>query len=97
MSKTLRVVHGGLDAVADDLARAVRLVDERLDRLTADLAPLRSDWTGEAQQSYLHAKSVWDQAMVEMRDLLAQTQAAVIQANADYRAADARGAAAFQV
>jgi WXG100 family type VII secretion target len=97
MSNNLRVVHGGLDAVGHDLARAVAQVDERLERLTAELAPLRSDWTGDAQQAYHHAKTVWDQAMTEMRDLLAQTQAAVIQADADYRAADARGAAAFQV
>ena len=97
MSKNLRVVHGGLDSVAHDLARAVAEVDERLDRLTGELAPLRSDWSGDAQQAYHHAKAVWDQAMTEMRDLLAQTQAAVVRANADYREADARGAAAFQV
>ncbi len=94
-SRTLRVVHGGLDAVADDLTRTVREIDGRMDELAAELAPLQSDWTGQAQQAYLHAKATWDTALAEMRDLLAETSATVAQSNADYRAADARGAAAF--
>lgn len=92
---TLRVVHAGLETAADDLARTVRDIDARLAALAADLAPLAGDWTGEAQTAYVHAKQVWDAAIGEMRDLLAQTSAAVHQSNADYRAADARGAAAF--
>lgn len=95
MDRTLRVVHGGLDATSEDLARVVREIDARMDALAAELAPLHSDWTGAAQRSYVQAKATWDQALGEMRDLLAQTSVAVAASNADYRAADARGAAAF--
>ncbi|HYF74293.1 MAG TPA: WXG100 family type VII secretion target [Nocardioides sp.] len=91
----LRVSHAGLDTVADDLGRAVRRIDERLDRLESELAPLRSDWTGSAQQAYLAAKGTWDRAMQEMKALLHDTSATVVQSNAEYRAADQRGAAAF--
>jgi len=91
----LRVHHAGLDTAAADLNQAVRRIDDRLDRLEAELAPLRSDWTGNAQQAYQQAKLTWDRAMQEMRDLLAQTSVAVHQSNADYQAADRRGAAAF--
>lgn len=91
----LRVHHAGLQAAADDLRQAVARIDERLDRLEGELAPLRSDWSGQAQQAYLAARATWDTALSEMRDLLEQTGRSVQQADADYRAADLRGAAGF--
>ena len=93
----LRVNHAGLDTVADDLGQAVSRIDERLHGLEAELAPLRSDWTGSAQQSYVRAKATWDRAMQEMKGLLHETSATVVQSNADYRAADLRGAASFDL
>ena len=93
----LRVNHAGLDTAADDLARAVKQIDDRLNRLESELAPLRSDWTGNAQQAYVVAKTQWDTAMQEMKTLLADTSAAVVNSNAEYRAADARGAASFEI
>jgi ESAT-6 family protein len=93
----LRVNHAGLDTAAQDLANSVKRIDERLNRLESELAPLRSDWTGNAQQSYQVAKAKWDKAMQEMRDLLQETSTTVHQSNADYRAADQRGAASFDI
>lgn len=91
----LRVNHAGLELAAQDLAHAVQQIGERLDQLEAELAPLRGDWTGNAQQAYLGAKATWDKAMQEMQVLLQDTSTTVHQSNADYQAADARGAAAF--
>ena len=92
---SIRVAHEGLDRAADDLRAAVRRIDERLDRLEGELAPLRADWTGEAQQAYEVARLRWEQAMREMRDVLDSTGHQVVESNAAYRAADLRGAAAF--
>lgn len=91
----LRVNHAGLDIAAEDLRRTVREIDERLDRLASELAPLRSDWAGNAQQAYATAKARWDGAITEMRDLLDETSRAIIESNAEYKAADQRGAASF--
>ena len=91
----LRVNHAGLDTVADDLGQAVKRIDDRLNRLESELAPLRSDWTGSAQQAYTTAKAKWDNAMQEMKGLLQETSSTVVQSNAETRAADPRGAAAF--
>ena len=91
----LRVNHAGLDAAARDLAASMQRIDDRLDRLATELAPLRTDGTGEAQSAYLVAKTTWDAAMREMRDLLRETSATVHRSNAAYRAADRRGAASF--
>ena len=91
----LRVNHAGLDTAAQDLYTAVKEIDDRMNRLENELAPLRSDWTGNAQASYHAAKARWDAAISEMRNLLDQTSQTVHQSNADYKAADQRGAAAF--
>ncbi len=91
----LRVNHAGLDRAAEDLMRIVNRIDARMGHLDAELAPLRSQWVGEAQLAYTAAKARWDAAIDEMRDLLRVTSVQVTQANAEYRAADARGARSF--
>jgi ESAT-6 family protein len=93
----LRVNHAGLDMAAEDMYRTVKDIDDRLNRLEQELAPLRSDWTGAAQQSYTAAKAKWDGAIQEMRNLLDETSRTVQQSNAEYRAADQRGAASFDI
>jgi WXG100 family type VII secretion target len=92
---SIRVSHEGLDRAAEGLHTAVRRIDERLDRLEAELAPLRVDWTGEAQQAYDVCRRRWELAMREMRDVLDTTSRTVVESNGAYRAADLRGAAAF--
>ena len=93
----IRVNHGALDAAAADMAQTVKQIDDRLNRLESELEPLRSDWTGQAQQAYAVAKSKWDTAIQEMRNLLDETHTNVYQSNAEYMAADRRGAAQFQI
>ena len=93
----LRVNHAGLDTAAEDMYRTVKDIDDRLNRLEQELAPLRSDWTGNAQQAYTTAKAKWDGAIQEMRNLLDETSKTVMQSNAEYKAADQRGAASFDI
>jgi WXG100 family type VII secretion target len=93
----LRVNHAGLDTAAEDMYRTVKDIDDRLNRLENELAPLRSDWSGSAQQSYQAAKAKWDNAIQEMKGLLAETSQTVMQSNAEYKAADQRGAASFDI
>ena len=91
----LRVDHAGLDRAADDLRGIVTRIDARMHLLEQELGPLRSQWVGDAQQAYTVAKARWDGAILEMRDLLTLTSQQVTLSNADYRAADARGARSF--
>jgi len=93
----LRVVHAGLDRAADDLMGIVSRIDARLQRLAQDLQPLRVSWIGDAQHSYIAAQQQWDAAIAEMRDLLREASQQVAQSNYSYRAADARGARAFDI
>ena len=91
----LRVQHGALDQAATDMQQTVKDIDDRLDRLEAELEPLRSEWAGHAREAYLHAKATWDRAIGEMRDLLDTSHRTVSQSNLDYQAVDRRGAARF--
>lgn len=91
----LRVDHAGLDTAAQDLYATVQEIDDRLNRLESELAPLRSDWVGNAQEAYTAAKARWDGAIREMKDLLHETSRNVQHSNAEYIAADRRGAASF--
>lgn len=97
MSMDLRVNHAQLDTAANDLARTVRDLDERLNRLEGELSPLRSEWIGSAQQAYTQAKAKWDAAMANLNEVLAKTSTAVSNANQEYAAADRRGANNFQI
>ncbi len=93
----LRVNHAGLDQAAQDLYSTVKKIDDRMNRLESELSPLRSDWSGQAQQAYTAAKAKWDAALQDMRNLLDDTSRTVSQSNAEYRAADQRGASSFDL
>jgi WXG100 family type VII secretion target len=92
----LRVDHAALEQTADDLAAVVTRMQARLHQLEAELEPLRTAWAGEAQQAYVVAKARWDGAVEEMRAVLAAVSDQVRRSDADYRAADLRGARAFE-
>lgn len=93
----IRVNHAGLDQAAQDLHRSVQDIDTRMGRLESELGPLRHQWAGHARGAYDAAKATWDQAIQEMKELLDETSRTVHQSNADYAAADRRGAEAFQI
>lgn len=93
----IRVQHAALDQAAADMYQTVKDIDDRMNRLESELEPLRSDWAGSAQQAYTVAKAKWDWAIQEMRDLLDESHRTVYQSNADYAAADSRGAARFEI
>lgn len=91
----LHVDHAALAGAAQGLVAGARRIGARLDELEGDLAPLRSQWTGAARGAYDQAKAQWDTAVTEMVQLLAQVGQGVELADAEYRAADQRGATRF--
>lgn len=93
----IRVNHAGLDQAAQDMYKKVKDIDNRMNQLESELGPLRNEWAGNARSAYDTAKAKWDWAIQEMKDLLDETSKTVYQSNADYAAADQRGADAFQI
>lgn len=92
----LRVNHGELDTMSQDMNSTVKKLEETLDNLENEVAPKVATWSGGQQQAYRTAKATWDQAMLEMVDLLNKAQLTVSQSNTGYRDADKRGAARFE-
>jgi len=93
----LVVNHGGLQEVTDHLYKMVKDIDDRMNTLERDLAPLQAEWSGEAQLAYINSKNKWDTAILEMQTLLNDTGTTVGQSNQDYHSADMRGANSFQI
>ncbi|TYL54894.1 WXG100 family type VII secretion target [Nocardioides sp. BGMRC 2183] len=93
----LRVNHAALDQAAADIGTTVRKMDERLDRLERELEPLRSQWSGDQQLAYHVAKGKWDGAMNDLRTVLNDSGSTVNVSNAEYAAADRRGANRFMI
>lgn len=91
----IRVNHGALKTAAEQMKQTMERINERLNVLENELQPLRNDWTGRAQETYVVAKGKWDAAINEMQLLLKDTSDSVEQSQLDYAAADAKGAAQF--
>lgn len=88
----LKVNFGGLEAAAGDIQNSANQIQGRLDELGSQLAPLRADWTGAASEAYQQAKTKWDSAMADMRNLLAEIGSQVSSSNSDYQATENRNA-----
>jgi 6 kDa early secretory antigenic target len=91
----LLVSQAALSQTADDLGATVNAMAARLAQLDQDLAPLRTEWIGSAQQAYVLAKARWDGEIERLSTALASARLAVIQSAAAYADADRRGAAMF--
>lgn len=92
----LRVNHAELNAAAQNMYDTVKKMDESLNSLENDIKDKVATWSGDQQEAYRVSKSAWDWAMQEMKDLLDESHKTVYQSNADYAAADRRGAARFE-
>lgn len=93
----IRVNHTRVQEASDEMLLKVGEIDDRMNRLESELEPLRSQWIGNAQEQYRVSKAKWDHAISEMRDLLARSAQTVSDSNTEYKNADARGAAQFEI
>lgn len=91
----LLVSQSALAQTADDLAATVASMAARLAELDQELAPLRTEWIGSAQEAYQVAKSRWDAEIGRLSSALSSVRLAVMQSAAEYAEADRRGAAMF--
>lgn len=88
MSGNFKVNFGALDTAAADIKSSGRALESRLDELDRQLAPLRSDWTGAASESYAQSKAQWTKAIQDMNLLLGDIGNAVTQSGQGYSGAE---------
>jgi len=90
----LRVKHSALDAAAANMYETARRMNDILDRLESDARPYVQTWseTSAQRQSWDQSKAAWDWAMKELLDLLDGVSTTTYDSNANFMAADKRGA-----
>ncbi|WP_261166938.1 WXG100 family type VII secretion target [Microbacterium sp. Marseille-Q6965] len=69
---TFKANFGGIATAAADIASGASTIESHLADMDRALAPLRSDWSGSASESYQVAQRNWNQAIADMKVLLSQ-------------------------
>ncbi|WBU38689.1 WXG100 family type VII secretion target [Homoserinibacter sp. YIM 151385] len=92
---TFKANFGGIAAASADIAGGASKIETALNDMDRQLAPLQSDWTGAAAESYQAAKAQWTQALSDMKILLQEIGQQVGRDGEDFQAADNRNAQRF--
>lgn len=77
MSGRQQVSFDALDGLAKSLAKASENIQSILDDLDAKVAPLATQWTGEAANAYQSAKASWTADMAHTNAVLSAASSAV--------------------
>lgn len=92
----LTVNQASLETLMQSLRSSANAITSRLDALEAELAPLRANWEGDAQEAYLVAKAQWDSAMAGMVAILDRSSVNVQASLSTYQGRDRYGAGLFR-
>lgn len=95
MTGRITVSFGLLDAAVADLGQGAEGMQQRMQQLRSDIAPMLSTWSGSAQQSYLVAQLRWYRSWQELTRALQDLQRATGAANEGYDAGERANAARF--
>jgi WXG100 family type VII secretion target len=96
MSTGIRVTPEQLDALSGQVVRGSAEIDRQLAALTATLAPLGSDWAGQAQQQFQHLWAEWHTAATRLKDALDGIGRLMNQAGQAYATAEQEIASTFR-
>ncbi|MFC5064200.1 WXG100 family type VII secretion target [Actinomycetospora atypica] len=97
MADRIKVSFGALDTAVADVQGGARAMEQRMQQLRADVAPMLSTWDGAARESYAAAQQQWDAGWAELQDALAQLGQATAGANQGYTDVERAAAQSFQV
>jgi 6 kDa early secretory antigenic target len=89
MSEYTRVMFGQLDQSRADFAGTYSSLQDTISTLDTQLRTNLAEWDGSAQQAYYAAKTVWDNAMADMANVLNQLGLVIGVADTNYTSAEA--------
>ncbi|HET8662096.1 MAG TPA: WXG100 family type VII secretion target [Micromonosporaceae bacterium] len=92
----LRVDFAAMRAASDNIASAVRTLDEQLSQLERDAAPLVAAWDGAARAAYDERQAAWRRAAGDLAAMLGDIRRALDESAHDYAAAEQRNVRLFQ-
>lgn len=95
-SGEIRQDFGGVDDLHARLTSLQKTMNDILERIQKQVAPLVETWTGKAQDNYHTTQVQWNQAQNGLNEVLHEVNTVVAQGNADMRDVEASNQARFQ-
>jgi early secretory antigenic target protein ESAT-6 len=84
MNDILRVEFGALQHASNEIDTALRALQQQLEQIERDAAPLVSTWEGEARQAYHQRQTRWREAASDLSLMLRDIKRALDESAADY-------------
>lgn len=81
MDQMIKYNFSAIDASSADIQSSAARLNGQLDDLKQMLAPMVSTWEGESADAYNQAQAKWDQAALELNELLDGIGATVSEGN----------------
>ena len=95
MTDILRVEFGALQHGSDAITTALRSLQQQLDQVERDAAPLVATWEGDARQAYQQRQTRWREAADHLSVMLRDIKRALDESAADYLRTEARNSSLF--
>lgn len=92
----LLVNFAAMQAASDNISSAIKALNEQLDQLERDAAPLVSTWDGVARAAYDQRQGTWRAAAGELTAMLSDIKRALDDSAHDYAATEQRNVRLFQ-
>ena len=93
---TVLVTFAALANAAQSIQQTYGNLNQKLDDLHNQLAPIVSDWTGQAAENYQVQQQKWNQAQTDMNNVLQAISKAVEAAHDAYTQTESSNAGAWQ-
>ena len=84
----MKVDYATIHQAADDCTKTGGELDALFEQLKSQLAPLTDSWSGPAMEAWEQKQMAWNQALDEMKQLLAQIATALPQIADGYQETD---------
>lgn len=93
----LKVGYEALDGAAANIKAAALAIEDKLTQLERRMTGRMDEWTGEASTSFTEARTRWDAAMNDMKDVLNDIGLTVGLSNEEYKRAESANAKRFGI
>ncbi|CAM4188819.1 WXG100 family type VII secretion target [Kibdelosporangium persicum] len=84
----IKVEFAAVEAAGAQIKGTASKMDQELDTLRSQLAPLEAAYTGAAKEAWHQVQTSWNNAQNELNQVLAQIGAATTQAASDYQSTE---------
>lgn len=91
----MRYNFQGIDAGFTELLNFVKFLDNRLEKIEADCAPIVATWESEARDAYDVKKASWNASAEKIRDVIVKVGNALASSGEEMQAVDKMNAAKF--